>query len=266
MGRITVRSVSPHFLIPHFTLEESYKVRLETFEGPLDLLLFLVKKEEMDIYDVSLEKLTKQYLEYMDAFKMLNIDLAGEFVVMAANLVYIKSRTLLPKQEQPPEEDADEEDPRWELIRQLIEYKKFKDAAHYLQKKALQNENFFPAVPEAPDGMKLDDGNEAFPEVSIFELVNAFQKLIRKFDAKPEPAFHEIYDDRFTVSDQMEYLMRTVAPGDSMPFLQLFSQATTKDEIIVTFIALLELLKLKQFRVQQSHLLGEIVIVRNENA
>jgi segregation and condensation protein A len=246
-------------------VEESYKVRLETFEGPLDLLLFLVKKEEMDLHDVSLERLTKQYLEYMNAFKMLNIDLAGEFVVMAANLVYLKSRTLLPKQDQPPEEEAEEDDPRWELIRQLIEYKKFKDAAQYLQKKALQNEDFFPAVPEAPDGMQLDDGVEAFPEVSIFELVNAFQKLLKKFDEKPQPNFHEIYDDRFTVSDRMDHLLATIPPGSSKPFISLFENATSKDEIIVTFIALLELMKLKQFRVQQSHLLGEILMFRNEN-
>jgi segregation and condensation protein A len=246
-------------------VEESYKVRLETFEGPLDLLLFLVKKEEMDLHELALEKITKQYLDYMNAFKLLNIDLAGEFVVMAANLVYLKSRTLLPKQEQPPEEETEEDDPRWELIRQLIEYKKFKDAAQYLQKKALQNENFFPAVPEAPDNMKADDGVEAFPEVSIFELVNAFQKLLRKFDEKPAPTFHEIYDDRFTVADQMEYLLREIKPGESRAFVDMFANATTKDEIIVTFIALLELMKLRQFRVVQHSLLGHITMLRNEN-
>ncbi len=106
-----------------------YKVKLEVFEGPLDLLLYLIKRDEVDIYDISIERIAKQYLEYMEAFQVLNIDLAGEFIVMAANLLYIKSRTLLPKDQQMPEEDADEDDPRWELIRQLIEYKKFKEAA-----------------------------------------------------------------------------------------------------------------------------------------
>src|SRR5690606_21102356 len=115
-------------------VEDSYKVRLDIFEGPLDLLLYLIKKDEVDVYDISIERITRQYLDYMDTFKMLNIDLAGEFVVMAANLMYMKSRTLLPKQVQPPDEDAAEEDPRWELIRQLIEYKKFKDAANFLQR------------------------------------------------------------------------------------------------------------------------------------
>jgi len=126
--------------------EEKYKVKLDIFEGPLDLLLYLIKKDEVDIYDISIERVTKQYLDYINTFKMLNIDLASEFIVMAANLMYIKSRTLLPKQEQPPEEDIEEDDPRWELIRQLIEYKKFKDAAGFLSQKAIEQEDYFAHV------------------------------------------------------------------------------------------------------------------------
>jgi len=103
--------------------DEEYKVKLDIFEGPLDLLLYLVKKDEVDIYDISIERITRQYLDYIEAFKMLDIELAGEFIVMAANLIYIKSRTLLPRDQQLPDVDAEEDDPRWELIRQLIEYK-----------------------------------------------------------------------------------------------------------------------------------------------
>src|SRR5918911_4651553 len=120
-----------------------YKVKLEVFEGPLDLLLYLIKRDEIDIYDISLERITKQYLEYLQAFKELNIDIAGEFVVMAANLIYLKSRSLLPVDQQPPEEDAEEDDPRWDLIRQLIEYKKFKEAAAQLHARGLQQEGIF---------------------------------------------------------------------------------------------------------------------------
>ena len=112
---------------------DAYKVNLDVFEGPLDLLLYLIKKEEVDIYEVSLEHITRQYLDYLDAFEVLNIEIAGEFLVMAATLLYIKSRTLLPQSQQMPEEDAEEDDPRWELIRQLIEYKKFKEAALHLR-------------------------------------------------------------------------------------------------------------------------------------
>src|SRR5439155_638062 len=113
--------------------ENDYEVKLEVFEGPLDLLLYLIKKDEIDIYDIPIERITKQYLEYMDLFKILDLDVAGDFIVMAANLIYIKSRSLLPKDLQPPDEAAEEDDPRWELVRQLLEYKKFKDAAGHLQ-------------------------------------------------------------------------------------------------------------------------------------
>src|SRR6202007_2166427 len=124
-------------------METDYKVKLEVFEGPLDLLLYLIKRDEIDIYDISLERISSQYLDYLQAFKELNIELAGEFVVMAANLIYLKSRSLLPVDQQPPEEDAAEEDPRWELIRQLIEYKKFKEAGVQLHLRELEQERIF---------------------------------------------------------------------------------------------------------------------------
>src|ERR1700730_9798410 len=117
-----------------------YKVRLEVFEGLLALLIYLIKKDEVDIYDISIERVTTQYLEYLETFRMLDLEIAGEFVVMAANLIYIKSRNLLPVHQQPPEEEGEEEDPRWDLIRQLVEYKKFKDAAFQLHKRELVQE------------------------------------------------------------------------------------------------------------------------------
>src|SRR5450432_3358550 len=140
-------------------IETEYKVRLEIFEGPLDLLLYLIKRDELDIYDISLERITQQYLEYLQAFKELNIDVAGEFVVMAANLIYLKSRSLLPADQQPPEEDVDEDDPRWDLIRQLIEYKKFKEAAAHLQSRELQQERIFARI-----------GDGLTPDVAPFRL------------------------------------------------------------------------------------------------
>src|SRR5207245_11516697 len=118
-------------------METDYKVKLEVFEGPLDLLLFLIKQDEIDIYDISLERITSQYLGYLQAFKELSIELAGEFIVMAANLIYLKSRSLLAVDQQPPEEDAGEADRRWELIRKRIECKRFKDAAAELHLREL---------------------------------------------------------------------------------------------------------------------------------
>src|ERR1041385_2630531 len=160
-------------------MDADYKVKLEVFEGPLDLLLYLIKQDEIDIYDISLERITRQYLEYLQAFKELNIELAGEFIVMAANLIYLKSRSLLPLDQQPPEEDAGEEDPRWELIRQLIEYKKFKEAASELHVREVEQESIFSREGATPLGAP----ELRLAEVGIFQLINAFQAVIKRIEA-----------------------------------------------------------------------------------
>jgi len=116
-------------------------VKLPVFEGPLDLLLYLIKKDELDIYDISIERITSRYLEYLRLIKMLDLEVAGEYLVVAATLLYIKSRVILPHDQRPPEDEADEDDPRWELIRQLVEYKKYKDAAFELQQSLTRQEN-----------------------------------------------------------------------------------------------------------------------------
>ena len=239
-----------------------YKVRLEIFEGPLDLLLYLIKKDELDIPSISIERITRQYLDYINTFKLLNIDLASEFIVMAANLMYLKSRTLLPRVDQPPEEDAEEDDPRWELIRQLIEYKKFKDAAGFLSLREIEQEGRFAHQPEPGD--KTTDEPATLAEVSIFDLIRAFQNVLKRFEESHD--FGDIIDDRFTVSDKIDLLMTSFVPGQSRRFEELFQSATTKAEVIVTFLALLELMKLNQFVVRQSELLGDIVIERREAA
>src|SRR5438132_3779192 len=163
-------------------MEVDYKVKLEIFEGPLDLLLYLIKRDEIDIYDISIERITRQYLEYLQAFKELNIDVAGEFVVMAANLIYLKSRSLLPVDQQPQDEEAEEDDPRWDLIRQLIEYKKFKEAAAQLHVRELEQERIF-----SRDGGSAE-GIAAAPlrlgEVGIFQLINAFQNVIKRVETR----------------------------------------------------------------------------------
>jgi segregation and condensation protein A len=235
-----------------------YKVRLEIFEGPLDLLLYLIKRDEVDIQSISIERITRQYLDYINTFKLLNIDLASEFIVMAANLMYLKSRTLLPRTDQPPEEDAEEDDPRWELIRQLIEYKKFKDAAGFLSLREMEQEGRFAHQPDAAE--LPEEEPAALAQVSIFDLIRAFQNVLKRFEESHD--FGDIIDDRFTVSDKIEMLMDHFQPGESRRFDELFQSATTKSEVIVTFLALLELMKLNQFVVRQSDLLGEIVIER----
>src|SRR4026209_1643705 len=149
-----------------------YKVKFEVFEGPLDLLLYLIKKQEVDIYDVNLTQLATQFIEYVEFMRMLDLDIAGEFLVMASTLMYIKSRELLPRDQQvTPEGEDDTEDPRWELIRQLVEYKKFKDAAAQLQTLEIRQENTFPRVPGKPEFP--EEASAAKPGVSLFDLVSA---------------------------------------------------------------------------------------------
>ena len=242
-------------------MEAENRVSLEIFEGPLDLLLYLIKKDEVDIYEVSIERITDQYLEYIDTFKILNIELASEFIVMAANLMYIKSRTLLPRNEQAPEEDIDEEDPRWELIRQLVEYKKFKDAANYLEKREVENQKFYSAEQQFCDD--LEEEGEPIVNVGIFELIQAFQGVLKRFD--DEDDLTEIADDRFTVSDKIDYLITNVSKGQKVKFYQLFEEASTKSEVLVTFLALLELIRLNEFQVRQNGVLGEIELNRTNS-
>lgn len=237
--------------------DDDYKVRLEIFEGPLDLLLYLIKKDEIGIYDVSIERITRQYLDYIDTFKMLNIELASEFIVMAANLMYIKSRELLPKNQQPPDEEVDEADPRWELIRQLVEYKKFKDAAQFLGLQEMKTQDFFGTAPEVPDLSAVD---AALPKAGIFDLIRAFQKVLKRFEGTNE--LREIVADRWTVSDKIEYLLESIPSGGRVVFDTLFSSAASRSEVIVTFLAVLELIKLNHLEIEQEKLLGEIIVVR----
>jgi segregation and condensation protein A len=238
-------------------MSQEYKVKLEIFEGPLDLLLYLVKKEEVDIYDISLERITQQYLEFMEAFKALDLELAGEFLVMASNLLYLKSRSLLPVDQQPPEAEAEEDDPRWELIRQLVEYKKFKEAAAALgHREALQNSVF----------ARMADGTESPPErplgeVSIFDLINAFNKVLKRLAPATED-LREIFEENFTVSDKIDLIMKMTNGGVPLKFSELFANAAARAEIVVTFLALLELVRLKQLRCAQEGPFGEIELRR----
>ena len=237
-------------------METDYKVKLDVFEGPLDLLLFLVKRDEIDIYDISLERITRQYLEYLQAFKELNIEVAGEFVVMASNLLYWKSRSLLPVDQQPPEEDADEEDPRWELIRQLIEYKKFKEAAAELHARELIQERIF--TREGGSAALTSDGPIRLAEVSIFQLINAFQTVVKRIEARED--LREIFGEHFTVADKIDVILHRVSDGQKVKFSELFGEIASRVEVVVTFLALLELIRLKQIQAVQPDPFGEIEI------
>jgi segregation and condensation protein A len=235
--------------------QDEYKVRLEVFEGPLDLLLYLIKKEEVDIYNIPIQRITTQYMEYLNLMRMLDLNIAGEFIVMAATLMMIKSRMLLPEDERPALEE-EEEDPRWELVRQLVEYKKFKDAAMRLQHLELHQEGVFPL---GSDGAILDpqDAGLVLEDVSLFDLITAFNEVLKRVG---EEALGEIYGDRFTVADKIDYLLRRVAAEGRVLFSVLFSQMASRHEVVCTFLALLELIRLRHVNVHQKERFAEIVI------
>jgi segregation and condensation protein A len=235
-----------------------YKVKFEVFEGPLDLLLYLIKKEEVDIYEVNLTRLATQFIEYIETMRILDLEIAGEFLVMAATLMYIKSRELLPVEQQAQVEgEEEEEDPRWELIRQLVEYKKFKDAAARLQVLETRQENMFPRVPG-----KLEFAEEAAPrsEASIFDLVNAVNAVLQRFN-QPQ-ARRDIFEDKWSVSEKIQHLMRSTDERPRMKFSELFEGVTSRIEVIATFLALLELIRLKQLTAVQPEPFAEIEICR----
>ena len=234
-----------------------YKVQFDVFEGPLDLLLYLIKKEEVDIYQVNLTRLAAQFIEYIDLMRLLDLDLAGEFLVMASTLMYIKSRELLPRDLQAGESDEDEgEDPRWELIRQLVAYKKFKDAAAALQAREIQQENTFPRLPVPQETPAPPPVPKA--EASIFDLLNAVNEVLKRVSRRDD--FREIFDDKWTVSEKIEALLKLLDEKSPLKFADLFSAATSRSEVVCTFLALLELVRLKQLLCVQAGDFGAIEI------
>jgi len=236
-----------------------YKVKFEVFEGPLDLLLHLIKKEEVDIYEVNLTKLATQFIEYIDVMRMLDLEVAGEFLVMASTLMYIKSRELLPVDLQVQVEDEDDgEDPRWELIRQLVEYKKFKDAAAQLQVRELEQENIYPRIPGKMDFNS--DRPMLRPDVSVFDLLNAVNGILKRFAQRDDP--RDIFEDKWSVSEKIENLIKLISEKPALKFSELFEGAASRSEVVCTFLALLELIRLKQLACVQGESFGEIEITK----
>lgn len=236
-----------------------YKVKFEVFEGPLDLLLYLIKKDEVDIYDVNLTQLATQFIEYIELMRMLDLEIAGEFLVMASTLMYIKSRELLPVEQQVTAEGEDEgEDPRWELIRQLVEYKKFKDAAARLQTLEARQDSTYPRLPVKPtfeQEAPRDRGS-----LSIFDLLNAVNAVLKRVSHRED--LRDIFEDKWSVSDKIEELRRLLAERGRLLFSEIFARAESRSEVVVTFLALLELIRLKQLICSQPEPFGDIEISR----
>ena len=235
----------------------TYQVKLDIFQGPLDLLLHLIKKNRLEISDIPIAAITEQYLEYLDFIKETNLELAGEFVLMASTLVHIKSKMLLPVIE--TEEEAEEgPDPRAELIRRLLEYQRFKEAAEELMGRKLLGRDVFRRGASFPlEELGEDEGDVLdFTDVSLFSLMEAFKGILKK-----APSVHtvDITVDRFKVQDKINRILETLEGSGSVSFTELFEEGAVKGEVIVTFLAILELAKLLMIKVRQGE--GEAIRV-----
>ena len=235
--------------------KEGYRVELDTFSGPLELLLHLVKVQEIDIYKISIARITTQYLEYLKLMKELDLDVAGEFLVMAATLIHIKSKMLLPKEVGSAEEN-EEDDPRAELIEALLEYKRYKQAAEHLGELAGHRREIF----DRGETIPISDEDETL-EADLFSLIAAFRKVLNEVG---KGSFREITRSSLTVKEKIGELLSLISERKEFAFSELFRNVASKLEAIVSFLAVLELIKQKKIFARQSKLFGEIRILKRE--
>lgn len=237
----------------------TYRVKLEVFEGPLDLLLHLIKKEEVDVYDIPVARITDQYLQYVDLMQDMNLDIAGEYLVMAATLMHLKSRMLLP----PSETDSDEpeEDPRADLVQQLLEYQRYREAALTLGARPLLLRDVFRREPEVPvrdegEGIRLRD-------VSLADLLEAFREVLERATRE---SFHEIIHEEISVAECVQVILGRLEVDGALRFRDLFAGAPSRRRLVATFLALLELVKGQAVRACQEEEYGEILLLPGPRA
>lgn len=231
-----------------------YEIKLDIFEGPLDLLLYLIRKNEIDIYNIPIALITEQYLAYLDMMRSLNLDLAGEYLVLAATLIHIKSRLLLPPVE---DEEGGEEgpDPRAELVQQLLEYQAFKEAALSLEARPLLDRDVFSRGAPADAEAAAEEEEEAAIEVGIFELVQAFRAIIAGLDKSDDLV---IDTERISLTDRINEIMDRLTEKKELTFTELLGDRRDRRGIVYTFLAILELMKLRMVKAYQSGPFGTI--------
>ncbi len=230
----------------------SYAVRIEAFEGPLDLLLYLIRKAEMDIYDIPIAQVTQQYLDYIDVMQLLDLEVAGDFLVMAATLMQIKARMLLPSPA------VDEEDPRLDLVRQLEEYQLFRQAASDLAEREEEYTHYY-LRESGPGPVDLPESDELVIDVSLFDLLSAFHQAIERVK---EEGRYSVSGPEVKVSDQVEYLRGIMSNRERVSLLETLSQLDTRLAMVVTIVAVLELARLAEVSLEQTDLYGDIWLTR----
>lgn len=236
--------------------EDAPLIQVSEFEGPLDLLLYLIRRDKIDIHDIPIAPITRRYMEYLELMRQLNLDVAGEFMVMAATLIHIKSKMLVPVD---PTESSDEEqeDPREALVQRLLEFQRYKEAAGVLHQQA----QIRAATWTRPDTVlpRFDDAGEEMVEAGLFDLIAAFKEML---DRRKALLAHEVESEGKSIEQAMDELVALVREGESLEFLELFARAETKGDMIVTFLALLELIRLKRVKVYQRGVFGPIRVFR----
>jgi segregation and condensation protein A len=249
-----------HPAVPKDRVFTGHPVQLPTFEGPLDLLLYLIERDEIDVFDIPIEHITNQYLEYLGQLESLNLEVAGDFLVMAAQLLEIKSRMLLPQEERPEEDEEEVGDPRAALVARLLEYRRYKAVAEELRARA-EIQRFVFSRRDLANGNGNGNGHAEHPylmlnEVSTFDLWAAFQSVLGRAKAAPSG---DVVRPRFTVAQKMATIAARLRwAKEGIQFAELFDDDATRMELIVTFLALLELIRARRLRVAQERLFGEI--------
>lgn len=232
-----------------------YKIKLSHFEGPLDLLLFFIKRDELDIYDIPISKITKEFIEYLNLLEQLDLEVAGDFILMAATLMQIKVKMLLPKE---IDEKGEEIDPRAELVRALIEYKRYKEMSEEMgfMEANMRNFNYRGNLEEDPK-QAPNDYEVLLKNITIYDLIKAFKKVLA--EKKPEPV-HEIKKWNVTIDEQMDYVYNKLSEKSELMFLELMHDMRDKIKIVVTFIALLEMVKAGRIGLRESYNLNDFII------
>ncbi len=237
--------------------EDVPQILLPAFEGPLDLLLYLIRRDKIDIHDIPIAPITRRYMEYLDLMRELNLELAGEFMVMAATLIHIKSKMLVPIAPTEAEGEEETEDPRDELVRRLLEFQRYKEAAGLLhQKREIRAATWARPETAVPS---FDDAGEEMLEAGLFDLISAFKELLER---RKTLLAHEVESEGQTIEERIEELLALIREGESLDFLELFATLETKAQMIVTFLALLELIRMKKIKVYQRGLFGPIRVFR----
>lgn len=241
--------------------DNDFAIRLPAFEGPMDLLLYLIRRSEVDIYDIPIERVTEQYIEILGSMETLDLEVAGEFFVMASTLMYIKSRMLLPKKDQGSNEDVedDEIDPRWELVQQLLEYRKFKEAAEDIRKLILSSNDLISRI--GPRDV-LEAVERPLKPVDRVDLWNTFNSVLRRLAERIDEG--QINAEQVTVADRMELVLLRIKHKESFLFSELFESSTTITTIVASFLAVLELTRLDKITLKQDRAFGDIRCMRAE--